>query len=162
MGVAGSGKTDVGEAVAARMGWTFVDADDVHSADNIAKMRSGVALNDADRRPWLSALNQVLRSSQKEGVDLVLACSALRRTYRQTLAEDVAHLKFVYLEVPEDVIRERVRTRLGHFVPAELVDSQFAAIEPPSGDTAILIDADRLKAEVVDQVVAELRKWLSD
>ncbi|HTO01053.1 MAG TPA: gluconokinase [Microthrixaceae bacterium] len=162
MGVSGSGKTNVGRAVAEQLGWTFIDADDFHPPSNLAKMRHGVALTDADREPWLETLNLVLRRKQHDGVNVVLACSALKRSYRQTLASGVTGLQIIHLDVPQDVVFKRVRTRRDHFMPTELVDSQFADLEVPTDREAIIVNADRPKNEVVDHVLAELRLWLAD
>ncbi|MGB3412558.1 MAG: gluconokinase [Microthrixaceae bacterium] len=158
MGVSGSGKTVVGRTVAQRLGWTFVDADNFHPESNVAKMGDGVPLTDADRQPWLETLNKLLRSKQSEGVAVVLACSALKRSYRLTLAEGVPGLRFVHLDVPQPVIFERLQQRQGHFASSALVPSQFADLEVPDGDEATIIDADRPKAKVIEDVVAALQK----
>lgn len=157
MGVSGSGKTHVGQEVAQRLGWSFVDADDFHSPSNITKMRAGIALTDADREPWLETLNRLLLTKQREESDVVLACSALKHAYRLTLADGVGNLRFVYLDVPEAVVIERVRARRGHFLHSELVASQFTDLETPNTDEAIIIDADRPKAAVIDSVVEALQ-----
>lgn len=159
MGVAGSGKTQIGRAVASRLGWSFVDADDVHPASNVAKMRAGHALTGADREPWLETLNRLLRTRQSEGVAVVLACSALKHAYRRTLVDGVTNQRVVHLDVPQPVIVERVSNRRGHFLPSELVASQFAELEVPGADEAIIIDADRPKAEVIDSVIDALHRW---
>lgn len=160
MGVSGSGKTSVGQAVAKGLGWNFVDADDFHSPSNVAKMRAGHGLTDTDREPWLVALNRLLKASQSEGVAVVLACSALKVSYRQTLMDGVTNQRIVYLDVSPSVIAERVSARKGHFLTSELVASQFADLEVPGAGEAITIDADRPKAVVVDAVVDALQRSL--
>jgi gluconokinase len=155
MGVTGSGKSTVGAALAARLGWSFVDGDDHHSAANIAKMRRGVPLDDADRAPWLATLNALVADDVRRGRDVVLACSALTRAYRRRLAEGVS-LRFVYLRVPPDVLAARLRERAGHFMPPALLASQLATLEEPTGDEALVVDDGP-----VDSVVGEIVAWLA-
>lgn len=159
MGVSGSGKTVIGRAAAARLGWSFVDADDHHPPSNVAKMQAGDALTDADRRPWLEALNRLLRERQGREEAVVLGCSALKQAYRRTLTNEVANALIVHLDVPQHVIEERVGARQRHFMPPELVASQFTDLEVPGPDEAIIIDADRPLGVVVDAVVEELQCW---
>ncbi len=158
MGVSGSGKTYVGQAIAEQLGFAFFDADDFHPYSNLTKMSEGIALSDSDRAPWLESLNKLLRSKQSEGVAVVLACSALKRSYRSTLAAGLATVCFVHLDVPQPVIVARVRDRRGHFASSALVSSQFADLEVPTDDEATIIDADRPKEEVVEAVIAALKK----
>ena len=160
MGVAGSGKTSVGREVAARLGWRFIDADDFHTPSDVAKMRDGHALTDTDRTPWLETLNNLLRTNERQGNPVVLACSALKRTYRRVLVGGVTNHQIVYLDVPQPVIVDRVIKRRGHFLAAELVTSQFADLEVPTSNDAIIIDADRPKAAVVDAVIDALQPWV--
>ncbi|WP_062642948.1 gluconokinase [Streptomyces maremycinicus] len=135
LGVSGSGKTTVGTAVAERLGVTFVDGDDFHSAANIAKMTAGHALDDADRAPWLRAVADRIRHSAEAGEGLVVACSALRRAYRDALRPAAAgRLWCLFLALDRDTARDRVSRRTGHFMPARLVDSQFATLEPLAPD----------------------------
>ena len=124
MGVAGSGKTTLGQAVAAELGWRFVDADDHHSPQARAKMAAGIGLNDADRQPWLASVSALLRTSQEP---IVLACSALKAAYRRQLP--VRHILF--LDITPDLARQRLATRTGHFAGPALVTAQFDALEPP-------------------------------
>lgn len=133
MGVSGSGKSTVGIALAERMGVPFADADDFHSPENVAKMRSGVPLTDADRRPWLLAIGTWL-AEHDDGA--VVTCSALKRAYRDTLREAAPTITFLHLHGDKDVVRERVGARKGHFMPESLVDSQFADLEPLGADEA--------------------------
>jgi gluconokinase len=151
MGVAGSGKTAVGKGVAARLNWLFLDADDFHPAANIEKMKHGIPLNDQDRIPWLRALRDELRRLLAEGRSVILACSALKESYRKLLSDDVAPMSFVLLDVDQETIRERLRHRSAHFFPKELMNSQFAALEKPKD--AIIIDARKSLDEVTDRVV---------
>jgi gluconokinase len=150
MGVAGSGKTAVGKGVAARLNWLFLDADDFHPAANIEKMKHGIPLNDQDRIPWLRALRDELRRLLAEGRSVILACSALKESYRKLLSDDVAPMSFVLLDVDQETIRERLQHRSAHFFPKELMNSQFAALEKPKD--AIIIDARKSLAEVTDRV----------
>jgi gluconokinase len=151
MGVAGSGKTAVGKGIAARLNWLFLDADDFHPAANIEKMKHGIPLNDQDRIPWLRALRNELRRLLAEGRSVILACSALKESYRKLLSDDVAPMSFVLLDVDQETIRERLRHRSAHFFPKELMNSQFAALEKPKD--AIIIDARKSLDEVTDRVV---------
>ncbi|MDQ3789320.1 MAG: gluconokinase [Actinomycetota bacterium] len=131
MGVTGSGKTTVGVALAERMGVPFADADDFHSPENVAKMRSGVPLTDEDRRPWLLAIGTWL-AEQKDGA--VVTCSALKRVYRDTLREAAPTITFLHLHGDKETVRKRVGSRKGHFMPESLVDSQYADLEPLGDD----------------------------
>ena len=139
MGVAGSGKTTIGRALAAALGWPFVDADDYHSPPNIEKMRRGTPLTDADRAPWLAALRGRIVRALERREPLVLACSALKEQYRSALAGGLRQVRFVHLTAPEAVLRERLAARRDHFARANLLDSQLATLEPPSD--ALTIDA---------------------
>lgn len=132
MGVAGSGKTTVGRALAADLGWPFADADDFHSAANRAKMAAGQPLDDTDRAPWLAALRRLIDDTLAADAHLVLACSALRQTYRDRLLADPTRIRLVFLHGSPALLRERLARRRGHFLPAALLDSQLAALEPPA------------------------------
>jgi gluconokinase len=153
MGVAGCGKSTVGAALAARRRVRFIEADAFHSAASLEKMASGSPLTDDDRRPWLGALRQELRGERQA----VVACSALKRSYRDALraAGDVA---FVNLVVDRDEAVRRVGARTGHYMRATMVDSQFAALEPPDADEldVVSIDANGETASVVDRVESAL------
>lgn len=155
MGVAGCGKSTVGATLAARLGATYLDGDDLHPAANIEKMSSGVALTDEDRWPWLTRVGQVL--IKPEG-PLIVGCSALKRAYRDhIIATTGAPVTFIHLAGTADVIKARMNDRKGHFMPAELLASQFAALEPPEMDeNAIKVDIDRPLASIVDAIVAQL------
>lgn len=131
MGVTGSGKTTVGTVLAERMGVPFADADDFHSPENVAKMRSGVPLTDEDRRPWLLAIGTWLAEHERGAV---VTCSALKRVYRDTLREAAPDITFLHLHGDKDTVRKRVGSRQGHFMPESLVDSQYADLEPLGDD----------------------------
>lgn len=131
MGVTGSGKSTVGIALAEKMGVPFADADDFHPPENVAKMRSGTALTDVDRRPWLLAIGAWL-ARQDDGA--VVTCSALKRVYRDTLREAAPTITFLHLHGDRETVRARVGARQGHFMPQSLVDSQFADLEPLGAD----------------------------
>jgi gluconokinase len=152
MGVSGSGKTTVGERLAAALGLRFVDADDMHPAANVAKMTDGIPLTDTDRWPWLDAVGAVLAQG-----DVVVACSALRRSYRDRLRLAAPRVRVVYLQVDRDVLAERLAHRPGHFMPATLLDSQLETLEPPGADEgALWVDADASVDETVATVVDRL------
>jgi len=158
-GVSGSGKSTVGAALADRLGWDFLDGDDFHPPANVDKMRRGIPLDDADRAPWLDHLHELIASRVAAGKPAVLACSALRRRYRRRLAAgfDDGAVAFVHLDADRATLEERLRTRRGHYMPPSLLDSQFAALEVPTpGDGAVVVDADRPVAEVVDAIATRL------
>jgi gluconokinase len=159
MGVAGSGKTTIGTALAARLDRAFAEGDDFHSAENVAKMARGEPLTDADREPWLAALAEWIASHQRAARSTVLTCSALKRRYRDTLrAAAPLHVAFVHLAAPRDALLERMRQRKGHFMPPELLDDQLAALEPLGADeSGITLDAAAAPAAIVERALAALR-----
>src|SRR6266436_356560 len=160
MGVSGSGKTVVGEALARRLNWMFEDADYWHPAANVEKMRSGVALTDEDRGPWLRALNSAVRKWIADKRHVVLACSALREAYRKMLREGVPDrdaIRFVYLKGTYEEIDKRLNLRAGHFMPESLLASQFAALEEPDSSEAFVADAGHPVAHVVDSIITSLQ-----
>ena len=148
-GVAGSGKTTVGKLLAERAGFSFIDADDHHPPENIAKMRAGIPLTDEDRAGWLDELRWLLLTSD----NIVLACSALKTAYREKLTVASA-VRFVYLNAEPDIVAARLANRPGHFMPASLIDSQFAALEE-AGSEALSIDASLSPNEIVNTIIAE-------
>ena len=153
-GVSGSGKTTVGARLAQRLGWRFVDGDDLHPPANRAKMRDGLPLTDADRWPWLATVAHLLDHADPE----VVACSALRRRYRDFLRGDRPGVRFVHLAADRALIGERLARRTGHFFPAGLADSQFATLEEPAPDEdALIVDA----GQPPDTIVAEITAWLT-
>ncbi|MFZ0814420.1 MAG: gluconokinase [Candidatus Sulfotelmatobacter sp.] len=160
MGVSGSGKTVVGEALAARLNWIFEDADNWHSAANVEKMHRGEALTDADREPWLQALNRAIRAWIADKRNVVLACSALREQYRKALIEEVADqesVRFVYLKGTFEEIDRRLRTRAGHFMPESLLKSQFADLEEPDSSEALGIDVSQSVDSIVNLIITDPR-----
>ena len=148
-GVSGSGKTTVGKLLARALGWPFYEGDDYHPLANIEKMTKGVALTDEDRREWLAALRDVISAAVSRGENGILACSALKRSYRDLLHvnNDVV---FVHLTASPALIRDRLQKRTGHFMNPSLIDSQFATLEEPQ--TAMTIDASLSSEEIVRQV----------
>jgi gluconokinase len=134
MGVSGSGKTTVAHGIAAATGLLFAEADDFHSRASVEKMRAGIPLEDEDRWPWLRDLASWMAERAAEGRSTVIACSALRRVYRDVLAAGPPTLDFVHLDGHVDVIRDRISSRSGHYMPASLLDSQVATLEPLQPD----------------------------
>jgi gluconokinase len=156
MGVTGSGKTTVGRMLADRLAWEFVDGDDFHSRVNKEKMRRGIPLTDADREPWLTALQGVVRGWVRRGSDGVLACSALKRSYRDKLrsGEDV---RFIYLKGDYGLLEQRLRGRAGHFVGPQLFEGQLELLEEPSEDEqAITIEVALPPSTIVERVISSL------
>ncbi len=151
MGVAGSGKTTVGRILAETLGWEFYDGDDFHPPENVAKMAAGFPLNDADRIPWLEALRDLIASRLGEGRSLVLACSALRERYRQTLLNGNEGGQVVYLKGSYDLIRSRMLGRSGHFMKPEMLQSQFETLEEPI--SAVTVDVSRSVNEIVKDIL---------
>jgi gluconokinase len=154
MGVTGCGKTTVGAMLAKVCDWDFHDADDFHPAENIAKMKNGAPLDDADRWPWLARLNAFLLESERQGKNLVLACSALKQVYRDRLARGCAAAHFVFLDGDIELIRARLAARQGHYMNPKLLDSQFAILERPR--EALRLDVTEGAAELVRSIRAEL------
>ena len=152
MGVAGVGKTTIGELLVRALGWRFIDADDYHPPENIAKMKAGIPLEDADRWPWLSHLNRELKRYD----DAVIACSALKERYRERLLQGIARYRIVYLQGAPELIRSRMATRTHRYMPALLLDSQLAALEPPTD--AIAIDVAAPPEQSVAAILAQLPK----
>ncbi len=155
MGVAGCGKSSVGQALAARLGAVYLEGDAFHSPDNIAKMSRGEPLSDSDRAPWLDAVGAAIAAA---GPAAVASCSALRRAYRDRLrAAAAGPLVFVHLTGSREVIAARMMARAGHFMPASLLDSQFSTLEPPGPDEdALSVDIDCGLGELVDAICAGL------
>ena len=154
MGVTGSGKTTVGRLLAERMNCGFFDADDFHSPENVEKMRSGQPLNDSDRLPWLEKLRELTNNEVQAGHSLVLACSALRRQYREALMPPAARVLFVYLRISPETSCARLESRPGHYMPAALVRSQFETLEEP--EHAIVVDGELSLPEVVSVAMSQL------
>lgn len=154
MGVAGCGKTSVAHAVAARLGGRFIEGDAFHGASNVEKMRRGIGLVDADRWPWLDRLAAELKAACEQGERVVLACSALKRRYRDRLRLGSPSASFIFLDLPPSEAAKRVGSRSGHFMPDSLVASQFADLEPPVAERLTLrVDATRSLDAIVDQAL---------
>ncbi len=153
MGVTGSGKTTIGVLLARRLGWEFVDADSFHSAANVEKIRRGIALDDADRTPWLKALRDAMDGWAAQPKCVVLACSALKKSYRDELCI-AGETRFVYLKGRYEVIAQRLRQRHGHFASETILASQFAALEEP--DDAITVEIDHAEDEIVAEIMGRL------
>ena len=154
MGVSGAGKSVVGSALAERLGWRFLDADDFHPPENIERMRAGIALTDDDRSRWLAHLRDLLERADAANESVVLACSALRRRFREELRAAARDVRIVYLRGTFELIEGRLRSRQGHFMPAELLRSQYEALEEP--DDALVIDVLEEPAVLVERIVSEL------
>jgi gluconokinase len=153
MGVVGAGKTTVGRLLAERCGWGFADADDFHPQSNVEKIRQGIALNDEARKPWLERLRAAISQWIAEKRNVVLACSALKRSYRREL--DVGpEVRFVYLKGSADLIAERLQARQGHFAGEQILGSQFADLEEPESAVTVEIES------TPKQIVAEIREKL--
>jgi gluconokinase len=151
MGPAGAGKSTVGQALAAALGWLFIDADDLHTVRNIEKIREGTALTDRDREPWLARIHETLARTADEGYDAVIACSALRQRYRDRIAEGLPDVRWVYLAADARLLAARLAQRTGHFAGPAILSSQLAALQPPTD--ALVVPAD----QPVGQAVATIR-----
>ena len=154
MGVSGCGKSVVGKALAQSLGWDFFDADDFHPPANVAKMASGIPLDDSDRAPWLNALHDLISSSLRADHPAVLACSALKEIYRQRLMDGNNGVRLVYLKGSYDLIWSRMIARAGHFMKPSMLQSQFNTLEEPAD--AIIVDIALSVEEIVKKILAEL------
>jgi gluconokinase len=152
MGVSGVGKTTIGEALAGKLGWPFLDADDYHPSANVAKMAAGTPLTDEDRWPWLDKLNSILRGER----NAVVACSALKESYRQRLTHGLPDYRIVYLYGTLELIASRLAARRHRYMPASLLESQFATLEPPA--QAIAIDVAAPPSACVAAILARLER----
>ena len=153
IGVSASGKTTVGKYLAQQLHWQFFDGDDFHSPVSIEKMRRGIPLTDADREPWLNTIRETICAAVDQGKNAVIACSAMKRAYRQILQVD-RQVVFVYLKADIVLIRERSKNRAGHFMDPALVQSQFDALEEPQG--ALEIEASLSPGEIVQLIRSRL------
>lgn len=146
MGVSGCGKSSVGEGLAARLGLSYCDGDDLHPAANVAKMRAGTPLTDDDRWPWLDLVAKTLATK----APVIVGCSALRRVYRDRLRAGAGgRVHFIHLTGSRELIVGRMTARTGHYMPPSLLDSQFAALEPPAPEEALTIDIDQPLAAII-------------
>ena len=154
MGVAGSGKTTVAHQLASRLGWAFAEADDFHPPENVAKMSSGIALTDDDRWPWLADIAAWIQSIPGNAV---ITCSALRRSYRAVLGNTPARVRYVHLDGTVEQLSARLSSRIGHFMPASVLESQLATLErlDPAEDGAV-ISIDATPSQIVDQIVTTM------
>ena len=156
MGPAGSGKTTIGKLLAAQLSWDFADGDDFHPPANVAKMSQGIPLNDEDRLPWLQSIRDAMRQWQARGKSVVVACSALKRSYRDLLgvSTNAKEIKLVYLKGTYDLLLERLHSRTGHYMKERMLISQLADLEEPTD--AIIIEI----SKPPEQIVSEIRKHL--
>lgn len=155
MGVTGSGKTTLGLALGEAWRWPYRDADDYHPPENVEKMRTGVPLTDDDREPWLLALHALAAETLAEGGGVIIGCSALKAAYRRRLRGSLERVVFVWLDLPADILQQRLRARQGHFMPASLLASQLATLEPPR--RALRVNGD----QPVPALVAEITSLVS-
>ncbi len=152
MGVAGTGKTTVGQQLALALGWPFFDGDDFHPQANKDKMAAGQPLTDDDRWPWLAALRGLIEQKLKEEETAVVACSALKASYRTYLLPDDPRLALVHLTGPRTLIQERLQARPGHFFDASLLSDQLAVLDPPSASEALTVDCQLASTEIVTTI----------
>ncbi len=158
IGVSGSGKTTVGKRLAPALDATYLEGDDYHPSSNIAKMRSGMPLTDADRKPWLEKLGHAISEHCRQGRSIVVACSALRRLYRDQLAAAARHpLTFVHLTIPPAILEARMRTRRQHFMPVSLLESQLRLLEPLAPDED---GTEIAETGTAQQTVEAIRRWI--
>ena len=158
MGVSGSGKSTIAAALAERLSWTFEDGDRFHPESNVAKMRAGHPLTDEDRWPWLEAIADEIGRVCTAGGHVVIACSALKRVYRDVLLRGRDDVRFVFLDGSQSLIADRLARRKGHFMPPGLLDSQFQTLEPPQADERpITVSIDAPVETIVDNIVAHIR-----
>lgn len=153
MGVCGCGKSEVGRGLAAALGMRFLEGDAYHSTANVAKMAAGIPLTDADRADWLQRLQDELSAARAGGAGVVLACSALKRRYRDLLRAADPELRFAHLAGPRELIAERMQSRTAHYMPLSLLDSQLRDLEPLAADEAgVLLDIGNSPAVLVEQI----------
>ncbi|MCK1641150.1 gluconokinase [Bradyrhizobium sp. 157] len=157
MGVSGSGKSTIADHLAKRLGWRYEDGDRFHPPDNVAKMSAGHPLTDEDRWPWLRAIADEIDRRAASGEHAVIACSALKRAYREILVHGRDDVRIVFLDGTLDLIAERLAARKGHFMPPGLLASQFRTLEPPgAGERPIIVSIDAPVENIVDDIVGQL------
>jgi gluconokinase len=163
MGVSGSGKSTIASALAERIGWTFEDGDRFHPASNVAKMHAGHPLTDEDRWPWLQAIADEIDRLCAAGEHAVIACSALKRSYRDVLVHGRSDVRMIYLEGSQQLIANRLARRKNHFMPPGLLESQFETLEPPGADeNPLTVSIDASVDEIVDAIVHQLKPVPAD
>ena len=155
MGVAGCGKTTVGKSLAKHPGWDFYDADDFHPPENIAKMTTGMLINDADRSPWIASLHILISSSLIQNRPSVLACSALKESYHQQMLADNDGAQIVFLKGNYDLIWSRVSMRKDHYMKPQMLESQFETLEEPTG--ALTVDISKSVSDIVEEILIRLK-----
>ncbi|SCB18832.1 gluconokinase [Rhizobium multihospitium] len=162
MGVSGSGKSSIGEGVAAQLGVHFIEGDALHPAANVEKMSKGIPLTDEDRWPWLERIGREITASLAKGEGIAVSCSALKRVYRERLrASAGGHLYFIYLHGSKELLTKRMGERKGHFMPASLLESQLQTLEVPTGEPGVVtVDIDATIEEIVDASVKSLKAIL--
>lgn len=156
MGVSGSGKTTIGQRLAERLDWPFADGDAFHPDANVEKMSRGEPLTDEDRWPWLHSIRDFIAERLADEKPAVVACSGLKAAYRDVLLDDNDGAELVYLRGSYDLIRQRMEARTDHFFDADLLDSQFDALEEPSPNEALIVDIDAAPDEIVETIIREL------
>jgi gluconokinase len=158
MGVSGSGKSTIADKLAERLSWRYEDGDKFHPASNVAKMSAGHPLTDDDRRPWLQAIADEIDRVCEAGERAVIACSALKRAYRDILVHGRNDVRIVFLKGSQDLIADRLAARKGHFMPPGLLDSQFRTLEPPgANENPVTVSIDAPVEAIVDDIVSQLR-----
>jgi gluconokinase len=163
MGVSGSGKSTIGEKLAEQLGWKYEDGDSFHPASNVAKMRAGQPLTDEDRWPWLQAIASEIDRLCEAGQHGVIACSALKRAYRDVLVHGRSDVRIVFLDGTQALIADRLARRKDHFMPPGLLDSQFKTLEPPAADeNPVTVSIDASVETIVEDIVRQLKAGRAD
>jgi gluconokinase len=163
MGVSGSGKTSAAQEITRQLGWEYIEGDDLHPEANVAKMASGQPLDDEDRWPWLRRIAEVIGEHEAAGTSVVLTCSALKRSYRDLLCEGHPSVWFAHVDVPRDVLAERLARRQGHYMPPSLLDSQLATLEPLGADEpGDVIAGDGPLDQTVAELLSDLKRERGD
>ena len=159
MGVSGSGKSTVGALLAERLGVPFLDADDLHPITNVDKMSQGVPLTDDDRWPWLAKVGAAM--AEASGTGIVVACSALKRSYRDAIRDRAPSAVFVHLHGERELLAQRLGLRVGHFMPGSLLDSQLATLEPPGDDEGVTVSIDQDPGSAAETIAGRLGDWIA-
>jgi gluconokinase len=163
MGVSGSGKSTIADRLAKRLGWRYEDGDWFHPPSNVAKMSAGQPLTDEDRWPWLHAIADEIDRACKAGEQIVIACSALKRAYRDALIHGQSDVRIIYLEGTQDLIASRLGARKDHFMPPGLLTSQFKTLEPPDGsENPVTVSIDAPVETIIDDIIRQLKPAPAD